>query len=63
MRHQSGQQTFFLPADGIDPEVIDADLGVYVGRNAHVQIHQVGVDDFQVLKLTDVELLSIAEDI
>jgi hypothetical protein len=41
MGHQPGQQTFFLPADGIEPEVIVADIGVYVGPNSQVQIDQV----------------------
>ncbi len=41
MSHQTGQQTFFLPADGIEPEVIGADIGVYVGRNALVRVDQV----------------------
>ena len=43
MGQQAGQQTFFLPADGIEPEVIKADIGVYVGRNAQVQLVQVRI--------------------
>jgi hypothetical protein len=38
---QSGGQTYFLPAGGIEPEVIGADIGIYVGRNAEVQFDQV----------------------
>lgn len=41
MSYQSGQQSFFLPAEGIDHEVIGADIGVYVGRAAEVQVDQV----------------------
>ena len=41
MGYRSGQRSFFLPAEGIEPEVIDADIGVYVGHNAEVQIDQV----------------------
>ncbi|KAF7508835.1 hypothetical protein GJ744_008712 [Endocarpon pusillum] len=37
MSYQSGWQAFLLPADGIEPEVIGADIGIYVGRNAQVQ--------------------------
>lgn len=40
MSYQSGQSTFLLPADGIDPEVIDADIGIYVGSSAQVQVDQ-----------------------
>jgi hypothetical protein len=43
MAHQSGQQTFFLPADGIEPEVINADIAIYVGRTAQVQLDQVRI--------------------
>jgi hypothetical protein len=45
MGYQAGQQAFFLPAGGIDPEVIGADIGVYVGRNAQVQLDQVRLDE------------------
>jgi hypothetical protein len=38
----AGQQPFFLPADGIEPEVIGTDIGIYVGSNARVQFDQVG---------------------
>lgn len=41
MAHRVGQQTFFLPADGIEPEVISADIGMYVGRDAQVSVDQV----------------------
>ena len=41
MSYQSGRQAFFLPADGIEPEVIGADIGIYVGRNAQVQLDRV----------------------
>lgn len=45
MTYQSGQQLFFLPAEGIEPEVINADIGVYVGRNAQVQVDRVRLHD------------------
>lgn len=45
MSHQSGMQTFFLPADGIEPEVINADIGIYVGRTAQVQLDQVRITE------------------
>ena len=43
MGHQPGQQAFFLPAEGIEPDVISADIGIYVGRTAHVQLDQVRI--------------------
>jgi hypothetical protein len=46
MGYHAGQQAFFLPAGGIDPEVIGADIGLYVGRNAQVQLDQVRLDKF-----------------
>jgi hypothetical protein len=41
MSYLSGQQKFFLPAEGIEPEVIGADLEVYVGCNAQVRADRV----------------------
>ena len=39
----SRPQTFFLPSEGISGEVIAADLGIYLGRDARVEprIHKV----------------------
>jgi hypothetical protein len=41
MPYHSGQETFFLPADGIEPEVIGADLKIYVGGSAQVRADRV----------------------
>jgi hypothetical protein len=41
MPYHSGQQTFFLPTEGNEPEVIGADLEMSGGDNAQVRADRV----------------------
>jgi hypothetical protein len=43
MSERPGQQLYFLPADGIEPEVIGADIERYLGQDARVEIDQVRI--------------------
>jgi len=41
MPYHCGQETFFLPAECIEPEVTGADLEMYVGGSAQVRADRV----------------------
>lgn len=55
MGHQAWQQSFSLPVDGIEPEVIVADIGFYVGRDAQVHVDQVSITKFSLWRAANVK--------
>jgi hypothetical protein len=43
MSQEAELKCFVLPADGIEAEVIHADIGIYLGDDAQVALDQVSI--------------------